>query len=161
MPWAQYAYAVDSQLSKTRNQRVPGSSAQLTTRSLEKQQHVPARPPLSCFFFFCSRLLRRWSVSPSLHVRTHDTSYHVVSYHIIPHEEMLKRRSACSARLALPCVSGADFVEILPTDVNFCEDCSYQIGLSSATRSSYTVSFFRSDEGCESHPHRAGLSQVF
>lgn len=48
-----------------------------------------------------------------------------------------------------PWVAGADFVDILPTDENFCVDCAYQIGLKSASRSSFTVSVYRGDEGGE------------
>lgn len=45
--------------------------------------------------------------------------------------------------------AGTDFVDILPTDDNFCVDCAYQIGLNSASRSSFTVSVYRGDEGGE------------
>lgn len=43
--------------------------------------------------------------------------------------------------------TGNDFVEISPTDDNFCVDCAYQIGLNSVGQSSFTVSVYRGDEG--------------
>lgn len=42
---------------------------------------------------------------------------------------------------------GADFIDISPVDPHFCDDCAYQIGLTSAANASYTVSVYRGDEG--------------
>lgn len=46
-------------------------------------------------------------------------------------------------------VKGADFIDISATDQHFCDDCAYQIGLTSAANASYTVSVYRGDEGGE------------
>lgn len=42
---------------------------------------------------------------------------------------------------------GSDFVVILPTDKNFCRDCAYQMGVTSVSNSSFTISVYRGDEG--------------
>ncbi|CAM9362294.1 unnamed protein product, partial [Hapterophycus canaliculatus] len=42
--------------------------------------------------------------------------------------------------------SGTDFIEILPTDEHFCQDCFYEIGLTSAGNASFTVSATGGDE---------------
>ncbi|CAB1114966.1 unnamed protein product [Ectocarpus sp. CCAP 1310/34] len=43
--------------------------------------------------------------------------------------------------------TGADFINISASDQHFCDDCAYQIGLTSAANASYTVSVYRGDEG--------------
>ena len=43
--------------------------------------------------------------------------------------------------------AGSDFVTIDSTDSHFCEDCAYQIGISSVSNSSFTISINHEDEG--------------
>lgn len=46
--------------------------------------------------------------------------------------------------------AGSDTVVIPPTDPNFCEDCTYFIGVAAASNSTYTILVTYEEEGGQS-----------